>query len=360
MTLNELYDELLKTLPVEKCGKESFSVFLQKKLQNYRNILDSVDEEQRLEKWNQLVKNVDDLVNAVNSSIRLVYEGQHGKAFDVFSDMVSGYGFLSVLIKANSSFYRMRTFDDKREANHKELFHIPFSKRGKVATQRFSMPGIPCLYLSKSIYGCWEEMGRPPFDTCMVSRLENTKKFLVADLRIPQKNYWMQTDLYYRQNYIFNMLSKFPLVISCMVRVNDEKANFKPEYIIPQLLLETYSWLGHKFPKDENYNYGIIYTSVQKSKDFDFPEKVFDNYAIPVIGQNGEYCEQLCELFHITEPTCDEYERLKKPYEPLVVYNNTKGIAKEDYNYAASVFGCLESRLSDPNRFPLQTINHNG
>lgn len=357
MTLDELYGELLEMTPIEKCGKVAFPAFLQEKLQIYRNILDSVDEEQRLEKWGQLIKNVDDLMGVINKTVQLVYEGQHGKAFDVFSETVSEFGYLSFLIKTNSSFYRLRTFDDKREANHKELFHIPFSKRGKVATQRFSMPGVPCLYLSESIYGCWEEMGRPPFDTCMVSRLENTKDFQVADLRFPKKEHWMQTNPY-RQNYIFNQLSKFPLILSCMVRVNDEKATFKPEYIIPQLLLETYSWLGHNCLKNKDYFYGIVYTSVQKNKDFDFPDRIFDNFAIPVISQKGEYCEHLCELFHITEPTCEEYERLKKPFEPLGAIDNS--LTKEEYNYVTSVFGRLENRLLDSNRFPLQTITSNG
>ena len=358
MTLDKLYDELLKMVPLEKCGKTDFLEYLQKKLHDYRNLLDNVDEAQQLVGWKQIVKNVDDLLEIIVPSIKHIFEGQHGIAFKLFSKRVIDCGFLSLHIKEKQSFYRMRTFEDKRKANYKELFHIPFSKRGKVSTQRFSVPGFPCLYLSESIYGCWEEMGRPSFDSCMVSRLENTRGFYVVDLRMPQKKYWMQKNLFQRQNYIFNMLSKFPLVLSCMVRVNDERASFKPEYIIPQLLLETYNWIGHKTPKDGNYIFGILYTSVQKNKDFEFPDRVFDNYAIPVISQEGEYCKTLCELFHITDPTCDEYERLKESYGPFWQYNPDDGISREEYNYEISAFGCMEERLKDANRFPLKIINY--
>ena len=64
--------------------------------------------------------------------------------------------------EADSNFYRVRQLPSIYEVEAKELFHIPISKRGIVKTQRYSIPGYPCLYLGKSIYGCWEEMRRPP------------------------------------------------------------------------------------------------------------------------------------------------------------------------------------------------------
>lgn len=33
-----------------------------------------------------------------------------------------------------------------------DLFHIPFELRHLVATQRYSIPGLPCLYLAGSLY----------------------------------------------------------------------------------------------------------------------------------------------------------------------------------------------------------------
>lgn len=42
-----------------------------------------------------------------------------------------------------------------------DMFHVPFEKRHLIPTSRFSLPGLPCLYLANSIYTCWEELDRP-------------------------------------------------------------------------------------------------------------------------------------------------------------------------------------------------------
>ena len=67
------------------------------------------------------------------------------------------------------------------------MFHIPFNKRGKVETQRYSAPGYPCLYLGSSVNACWEELGQPRFDDMMVSRFVVKEAFPVLDLRMPKE-----------------------------------------------------------------------------------------------------------------------------------------------------------------------------
>ena len=46
-----------------------------------------------------------------------------------------------------------------------EMFHIPYDKRNLVGNQRYSLFGLPCLYLGGSSYICWEELGRKDFST---------------------------------------------------------------------------------------------------------------------------------------------------------------------------------------------------
>ena len=60
--------------------------------------------------------------------------------------------------------YRSRT--DERPANlgRRDLYHIPNHLRHLVATQRYSVPGVPMLYLGSTSYVCWEELGRPPLE----------------------------------------------------------------------------------------------------------------------------------------------------------------------------------------------------
>ena len=61
----------------------------------------------------------------------------------------------------NYSFYRIRIHKTNFTLSQQEFFHIPFNLRGKVKTQRFSIPGFPSLYLGTTIYVCWEELNRP-------------------------------------------------------------------------------------------------------------------------------------------------------------------------------------------------------
>ena len=56
------------------------------------------------------------------------------------------------------SFFRGRK---ERVEKCQEMLHIPLNQRDKVTTQRFSVPGTPCLYLGTSSYNIWRD--RSPF-----------------------------------------------------------------------------------------------------------------------------------------------------------------------------------------------------
>ena len=58
-------------------------------------------------------------------------------------------------------FFRARLNDVVVDYSANEMLHIPFSCREIVKSERFSIPGLPCLYLANSTYACWIEMGRP-------------------------------------------------------------------------------------------------------------------------------------------------------------------------------------------------------
>ena len=49
------------------------------------------------------------------------------------------------------------------------MFHIGLNNRSLVDSQRYSFPGLPCLYLASSAYTCWMELGRPSFDSFQVA-----------------------------------------------------------------------------------------------------------------------------------------------------------------------------------------------
>ncbi len=71
----------------------------------------------------------------------------------------------------DDSLYRVRCSDSEL-SERKDMFHIPFHLRHLVGTQRYSIAGLPCLYLGTSIYVCWQEMGKPDLNKMYLSRFK--------------------------------------------------------------------------------------------------------------------------------------------------------------------------------------------
>ena len=52
--------------------------------------------------------------------------------------------------------------DDAKAFKAKDMLHLPLSMRRKTGNYRFSIPGIPSLYLGNSSCAYWIELGCPP------------------------------------------------------------------------------------------------------------------------------------------------------------------------------------------------------
>ena len=87
--------------------------------------------------------------------------------------------------KKRKSFYRMRNSQEYVQHKGDEMYHIPFEKNHLVGNERFSTTGVPTLYLSSSIYGCWEETGRGNLDYANVVLFKNTQKISLISLTNP-------------------------------------------------------------------------------------------------------------------------------------------------------------------------------
>ena len=319
MTKDELYNQMLTIVPVKDNGKD-FRVRLTKELTSYQQMLGLLDEIDRPNMWDDTLARLKQLCDGILRAVENEYRGMRHSAYTSIKNQLDGYKSKKneikglaydkniFKIKQGTSFYRMRKV--KTEERHKlgknDLFHIPLDRKGLVTTQRYSAPGYPCLYLSHRIYGCWEEMGRPDFGTAMVSHFKSLQEFNVLDLRIPSKAAW---DIDMKRCILF-----FPLVIATMVQVENSNDAYKPEYTIPQILTE---WvISRSRHKDQNMKdiIGIIYTSSQKSSDFEYPDDSWDNYAIPVLQPlaNSVYCPRLNEIFSLSSPTYYDLEVLKQ------------------------------------------------
>lgn len=230
------------------------------------------------------------------------------------------------------------------------MFHFPIDRRGEIKTFRFSSPGYPCLYLSESIYGCWEEMKRPLFHTCGVSRFTNEKVLNLIDLTLPTPQNLSDV----------RCLKRIPLIIACLIPVSNYSHVYKPEYLIPQMLIEWILKQRKNKPKKHTIIDGIRYLSSHYNAEFSFPIDKSVNYAFPAFNVENKYkyCKELCEIFSLTSPTTYDIQKLKGltrlKYLKSKIYKEQ--LNQEEERYRDSKFYILEEILKSNELFPLEQI----
>ena len=244
-----------------------------------------------------------------------------------------------------NEFYRIRIIDNKSgliKANG--MFHIPFEKRYLVSPQRFSINGFPCLYVGDSILVSWLEMGEPNLENFCVSRLELDKKEKekdnILDLRWPSfSNLMQEIENVENPDYILELIKacliNWPLIIACSLKVQHPQAPFKPEYVIPQLVLMS-------MMRDESF-IGCAYTSTKINSEFIWETK-FTNFVFPAKKRNEKNKDYklLKDYFLITDSICYKYEVLKSSFEHF-----DKDFTKDIKDYKYSTFGMMEQILKD-------------
>ena len=123
------------------------------------------------------------------------------------------------MLEHSLSFYRARIGVEKIKG--KDMLHIPFNKRGVVDTQRFSISGLPCLYLSTTSFGTWLELGLPEAEYFQVSSFKIPKDLKVLNLCIQQhtingmSNFIEKPIRIYFWSYFFNSNSS-----KCIIFIN--------------------------------------------------------------------------------------------------------------------------------------------
>lgn len=187
-------------------------------------------------------------------------------AFSIFDTMKSQLMTRYSGAFQREEYYRIRGIceDNGFPLERKELFHIPHHKNFLVGTERYSMPGHPCLYLASQAELAWYECGKPT-------------KFAIAKFDIPQEenNYLKFIDFSEKlmplkhsffcwfhnekdeiediRKYLLKYLYTYPLRAACSVTVEHPRSKFIEEYVMPQLLLQ---WVV----KDKDFD-GIRYES---------------------------------------------------------------------------------------------------
>lgn len=284
--------------------------------EDYINFIDDI-----LTKYLEIMTlfNVDDYilcrVNRFNKYINIILSeyccGRHNLAYDILKEALLACIDIEVFMKDMSNncvLYRGRKKKKKRYTKQ-EMFHIPFESRYIVSTQRYSFPGLPCLYLGSSSDVCVTELNENVSDLAIARLIyhEKQQKNKILDLTGLFFDYFSGA----YETCIEKFLINLPLVLVCSTYINYKKEDavkFKKEYIIPQLLLE---YIINESILKDNKVIGIKYFSVKEdflncfSKgDFYTMQKIC-NYVFPTIdakNRNG-YCTQLSNLFEVVEIT---------------------------------------------------------
>jgi hypothetical protein len=220
--------------------------------------------------------------------------------------------------------YRMRS--DRTSSgtfSRKDIFHVPFEDRRLVRNQRYSIAGLPCLYLGSSTWISWEELGRPDLDSVFVSRFRFAEETSVLDFQFPPLLAWRvfkyaldqtrssnqlpsSTELrnHYGDEFVASYIVCWPLIAACSIIVDSRDGSFFPQYIVPQLLLQ---WVTKGQVVD-----GIRYFSTRTAPldTFAHVNCVFPAREISHSGQ----CSYLKRKFHLTAPI--SWEILQSYAEP--------------------------------------------
>ncbi len=213
-----------------------------------------------------------------------------------------------------------------------EMFHIPFDHRDIIGNQRYSISGIPCLYLGSSSYICWEELGRVDFDMCNFCGYTNIHPIEVFDMSIPSSI------------SSFADIKRVCLILACSLSAKRD-AMFKEEYILPQNIFQALVLRHH-------YNHKVFcvkYISTHLLNgdadcfECDYSEKEINryyNYVFPAAESLKEgYSTRLKSYFTSTKTVAMFREKLLS-VERLISGGN-------DDAYLDSQFGLMDAMMDE-------------
>ncbi len=361
MNIVDALKEHIFILP-KKNDNESFIDLLHDTFELFLQTIEKIDEGTIKAEITKNLPTLKAFCNCLVQSVTSYYEGLPAKAYYEFEEAMNLIeNNLSIkeetenMVGKSKPFYRARV-GNSIQFSKGEMFHIPFHKREYATTNRFSIPGFPCLYLSSSIYVCWEELKRPDINKIQVSKftLEN-KNFKILDISLTANSVirYLESsatiiqgnslivlagierqESFNRSNKLsIKFLNSWPLVAACSIKVKKQDGAFKPEYIFPQFLLQ---WVTKNKKVD-----GIKYCSIEANISPKVDNSKLINYAIPVkkINTTG-YCESLVDSFSFTEPVSWEILTMVNPSLTQHDQDNfTKNLPRLGFD---TLIGCLE------------------
>jgi len=286
-------------------GNNDFETYLSGIISGYSNAIQKMKPEDEVtQALQENISVINDASSSIINAVSNYLNGHPAKAFDSLKSSIETLGEYMTAMSLNDNItseipclYRIRT-DEDVICSREDIFHIPFQLRHKIHTQRYSIPGLPCLYLGGSLYICWEELSRPNFDIMQMARFSFSRDATVSILDFGYKPCDIASILDWKGQeetehaIAYGML--WPLIAASSIQVRYADGTFKPEYIIPQLILQ---WITHNTDYD-----GIRFFSVNTNWlcRLGIP---LSNFVFPVNTKaESGHCPHLAEMFEWTAP----------------------------------------------------------
>lgn len=291
-------------LPIWIENHDEYDEVIIREMKRYRDKLSS---KRRWQEDPSFLEEVDAVISHIQDAIHLERRGETWKAQQEIHEIIDNYcheRFFVNPMTSNFAFRGTAAFHDKdedemeprqREAltffrcrtgkfqKREELYPLSSSMLSFCSAQRYSLAGIPCLYLATTTYCCWMEIGRPEeFSASSYKPTESGKKLRILNLAFSQRQiHNLGKDS--RAAYLL-----FPLVMAVSVAVKNPRAdaNFRPEYTISHLVMRCLSEFGID---------GVAYCSSRIDDVLGFPHTI--NLAIPMFDR-----EKIFSGFSVTDP----------------------------------------------------------
>jgi len=340
----EIFSKENYQLPMRWDGKDFYAT-LYKHLKDYRE-----DIEKNCDNPN-LCAEVKAVCRGICFAVDHSFKGYPEKAYKSFEAVMEILGKDPLLIDMKDinkePLYRVVDVGNAALPKRQRVFHVPFNMRSKMSTQRYSIPGFPCLYLGTSLELCLMEIGKDPKrDYVCVSRYElETDRRIISRLFEDNQSPVFDNDefkifdvsvkpngaiekLCHNYEEITKYIKWYPLISACSYIRTMRDSPYSAEYITPQLFIQ---WVRLE---DEDAVVGIKYFSCASV----YVSTLGNNYVFPTMGipyqtrkTIKDYCARLSHRFKLTAPRfLMEFESIDDCEDAIIEDNDLKYI--EDYN----------------------------
>ncbi len=239
-------------------------------------------------------------------------------------------------------FFRSRKSNSYKVFNGQEMLHVPFDKREKVEPTRFSINGMPCLYLATSSYCCWLEARFPPDYSFNVSYVELNTNPRILNLVMNSEMICSMISMVEKNNFSIDVVKDalllWMLTYGTSYKIDDDTRPFKIEYVLSQSImlvclekgLDGVAYYSKRLDDDrlaymnavnlalfanynENANYSLKYEGIKVTPSY--------NYAMyKQLGNIQKYCIPDDRIFVDYGSGCKKIGN----YERYVEYNETE------------------------------------